>query len=452
MELLKGKATDMSKSEIVSTKQQRIAQLAREAKDMAMDLSHHMDLEWFREAYRRTRKDGAVGVDEQTAADYAKDLDENLQELINRAKSGTYRAPPVRRVHIPKEGKRNETRPLGIPTFEDKVLQRAALMALEPVYEQDFLDVSYGFRSGRSQHQALKALRNGLMELEGGYVIDLDIRRYFDSVDHRQIQQVFRQRVRDGVLRRLIGKWLNAGVMEEGRVTYPEEGVPQGGVISPLLSNIYLHEVLDTWFENQVKPRLQGRAFMVRFADDAVLVFEEEEDAWRVMDILPKRFARYGLQVHPDKSQLIRFVRPAIGNQRWDARGEQGRKNGTFNFLGFTHKWKATRRGGWAIHRNTAKDRRSRAVKKTAKWLRKNRHRPIAEQHARLTKMIQGHIAYYGVPGNITAIQQYIHEVMKRWRKWLTRRSHKAKRSWNWFNQLLERFPLPRPRLSGVQC
>jgi RNA-directed DNA polymerase len=247
----------MLKPTSVSTKQRRIAKLARQAPDMAMDLSHHMDLEWFEEAYRRTRKDGAVGVDGETAQAYAQDLQRNLQELIDRAKSGRYRAPPVKRVHIPK-GSGKETRPIGIPTFEDKVLQRAVAMALEPVYEQDFLDCSYGFRPKRSQHQALESLRKGLMELEGGYLIDLDIRRYFDTVDHRRIQQILRQRVRDGVIRRLIGKWLNAGVMEQRRVSYPEEGVPQGGVISPLLSNIYLHEVLDTWFEHQVKPRLMG--------------------------------------------------------------------------------------------------------------------------------------------------------------------------------------------------
>jgi RNA-directed DNA polymerase len=293
----------MLKPTSVSTKQRRIAKLARQAPDMAMDLSHHMDLEWFEEAYRRTRKDGAVGVDGETAQAYAQDLQRNLQELIDRAKSGRYRAPPVKRVHIPK-GSGKETRPIGIPTFEDKVLQRAVAMALEPVYEQDFLDCSYGFRPKRSQHQALESLRKGLMELEGGYLIDLDIRRYFDTVDHRRIQQILRQRVRDGVIRRLIGKWLNAGVMEQRRVSYPEEGVPQGGVISPLLSNIYLHEVLDTWFEHQVKPRLKGKAQMIRFADDAILAFERRDDAERVHRVLAERFESYGLTLHPDKTKL----------------------------------------------------------------------------------------------------------------------------------------------------
>lgn len=415
---------------------------------MAMDLSHHMDMPWFEQAYRRCRKKGAVGVDGQTAAEYEQNLQGNLQELINRAKSGTYRAPPVRRVYIPKEGKRNEKRPLGIPTIEDKVLQRAVVMALEPVFEQDFLDVSYGFRPGRSQHQGIKALREGLMRMGGGYVIDLDIRRYFDSVNHRQIQEIFRRRVRDGVLCRLIGKWLNAGIMEEERVWYPEDGVPQGGVISPLLSNIFLHEVLDTWFENQVKPRLRGKAFMVRFADDAVLVFEQERDAQRVMDVLPKRLAKYGLQVHEDKTNLVRFVRPAIGKQRWDARGERDRHNGTFNFLGFTFQWQKTRRGGWSVFCITAKDRRSRSLRKITLWLRNNRHRRITEQHQRLVQVIRGHIQYFGISGNIRAISNYVHEIERRWRKWLARRSRKAKHRWEWFNQLLKRFPLPRPHVS----
>lgn len=268
MEPSEGKATDMSKSEEVSTKQRRIAELAKEAPDMAMNLSHHMDMGWFEEAYRRTRKDGAVGVDGQSAEEYAENLERNLQDLIDRAKSGTYRAPAVRRKQIPKAGKKDETRPIGIPTFEDKVLQRAVAMALEPVYEQDFLPCSYGFRPGRSAHQAIGDLREGLTAMGGGYVIDLDIRKYFDSIDRGRLQEIFRQRVREGVLRRLVGKWLNAGVMEDGCLTRPEAGVPQGGVLSPMLSNIYLHEVLDSWFEDTVKPRMKGRAFLVRFADD----------------------------------------------------------------------------------------------------------------------------------------------------------------------------------------
>lgn len=437
MEPLKGKIMELSNSDMVSTKQQRIAKLAKEAPDMAMDLSHHMDLAWFKEAYRRTRKDGAAGIDERTAADYAQNLEENLQELINRAKSGRYRAPAVRRVHIPK-GSKGETRPIGIPTFEDKVLQRAVTMVLEPVVEQDFLDCSYGFRPGRSAHDALTSLREGLMAMGGGWLIDLDVQSYFDTVDHRQIQAIFRQRVRDGVLRRLIGKWLNAGVMQDGQVHYPEGGVPQGGVVSPLLSNIYLHEVLDQWFATEVKPRLGGRAFMVRYADDAVLVFERQDDAQRVMRVLPERFARYGLTVHPDKTRLVRFSRAPRGAPK-DQRPE------TFDFLGFTHYWSKSRKGNLVIKRKTASDRFSRATQRMSTWLRKVRHWPVAAQHEVLCKKLRGHNQYYGITGNGAALSRFLRAVSRLWRKWLATRSRTAKRTWDWFTGILERFPLPKP-------
>ena len=255
----------------ISTKLERIAKLAKQMPGTALrSLAHHIDIEWLREAYRRTRKDGAVGVDGQTAAEYAERLEENLQSLLNRAKSGDqYRAPPVRRVHIPK-GDGTKTRPIGIPTFEDKVLQRAVAMVLEAVYEQDFLDCSYGFRPGRGAHQALEAVWQHTMGMNGGWVLEADITKFFDEIDHTRLREVLSKRVCDGVLLRLIGKWLNAGVMEEGVIYHPESGTPQGGVISPLLANVFLHEVLDLWFEHEVKPRLKGRAALVRYADDCV--------------------------------------------------------------------------------------------------------------------------------------------------------------------------------------
>jgi RNA-directed DNA polymerase len=268
MKPLEGTMPGTPSPDPISTRQQRIALLARQSPQAALTtLAHHIDIDWLNEAYRRTRKDGAVGVDGQTAEDYAVDLEANLRSLLDRAKSGRYQAPPVRRVHIPK-GTGSETRPIGIPTFEDKVLQRAVTMVLEAIYEQDFLDCSYGFRPGRSAHQALDALWHRLMEVKGGCVLEIDIRKFFDTLDHRHLQAILRQRVRDGVLLRLIGKWLNAGVLEEGCVTHLEAGSPQGGVISPALANAYLHEVLDTWFEQTVKPRLKGRASLIRYADD----------------------------------------------------------------------------------------------------------------------------------------------------------------------------------------
>jgi len=427
----------------ISTKIERIAMLAKQSPQMAfMSLAHHIDLDWLVEAYRRTRKDGAVGVDGQTAEDYAANLEENLRSLLNRAKSGRYRAPAVRRVHIPK-GK-GETRPLGIPTFEDKVLQRAVLMLLEAVYEQDFLDCSYGFRRGRSPHDALDALRDQAMAMRGCWLLEVDLRKYFDTVDRGHLRDILRQRVRDGVLIRLIGKWLNAGVLEKGQLSYPEAGTPQGGVISPILANVYLHSVLDVWFEDVVKPRLRGRVFLVRFADDFVIGFELEEDARRVRAVLEKRFEKYGLRVHPDKTRLIDFRKP-LGQPRGGAGGNGG--PGSFDYLGFTHYWGATRRGRQVIWWKTATSRVARSIKSIATWCRANRHSRVTEQHKTLCAKLRGHYQYYGVTGNWRCLSGFLDAVEGVWRKWLDRRSQKRHMPWPRFKRLLRRYPLPPPRL-----
>ena len=300
--------TGTPRPETVYTKQQRIAELARNCPDMAFtNLAHHIDIDWLRKAYALTRKDGAVGVDGQTAEDYEINLKDNLQDLLNRAKSGTYVAPPVRRVHIPKAGSPNETRPLGIPTFEDKILQRAVLMVLEPVYETDFLDASHGFRPGRGAHGALDSLWKQAMNLGCRWIVDVDLRKFFDTIDHGHLREFLKRRVRDGVILRLIGKWLNAGVLEDGVHTTPEHGAPQGGVLSPLLSNLFLHYVLDQWFDQEVRPHLKGEAFLIRYADDFVIGVAREDDARRIMDVLPKRMSKYGLTVHPEKTRVVRF-------------------------------------------------------------------------------------------------------------------------------------------------
>lgn len=440
MEPLEGQAAESSSSSTVFTKLQRIAELARQQPPMALTtLAHHIDLEWLREAFRRTRKDGATGVDGQTAAEYAANLDANLALLLTRAKSGTYRAPPVRRVYIPK-GNGPETRPLGIPTFEDKVLQRAVLMLLEAVYEQDFLDCSYGFRPGRSAHQALEALWQQAMNMGGGWVLEIDIRKFFDRLDHSHLRAILRQRVRDGVVLRLIGKWLKAGVLESGCVQHPETGSPQGGVISPLLANIYLHEVLDTWFEQTVKPRLKGRASLIRYADDAVLLFTCEDDARRVLEVLPLRFGKYGLTLHPEKTRLVKF-RPPRGGSGAGRGGPSGR--GAFDLLGFTHFWCTSRKGSWVIRRQTARDRFTRALRAVAAWCRIHRHWPLRQQWQMLVWKLRGHYAYYGIPGNSPALSRFRYEVIRVWRKWLQRRSHAGRIPWaRW--ALLERiYPLP---------
>lgn len=435
---------ETSGSANISTKLDRIATLAKQAPEMAFTtLAHHIDLDWLREAYRRTRKDGATGVDGQTAAEYATDLESNLQSLLERAKSGAYRAPPVRRIHIPK-GDGTQTRPIGVPTFEDKVLQRAVAMLLEAVYEQDFLDCSYGFRPKRSAHQALERVQNEAMRMQGGWVLEVDIRSFFDTLDHAHLREFLHRRVRDGVLLRLIGKWLNAGVMEAGQKSSSEAGTPQGGVISPLLANVYLHEVLDTWFERDVMPRLQGRAHLVRYADDAVMLFAREEDARRVMDVLPKRFEKYGLALHPEKTRLVEFVRPTRRSSDDDDDGGPE----TFDLLGFTHFWGLSRKGKWIVKQRTARDRFSRAVKRIAAWCRLHMHEPVKWQWQILTTKVRGHYGYFGITGNYKALERFRDRIKDVWRRWLRRRSSSRVRiSLPTMNRLLERYPLPAPRI-----
>lgn len=428
-------------SEIVSTRQGRIASLARQAPQMGFtSLNHHIDLHWLREAHDRTRKDGAVGVDGQTAVDYAANPESNLQSLLDRAKSGTYWAPPVRRVHIPK-GMGQDTRPIGIPTFEDKVLQRAVAMVLEAVCEQDFYDCSYGFRPGRSAHQALDALWRQTMQMGGGWILEVDIRKFFDTLDHAHLRMLLQRRVRDGVLCRLIGKWLNAGVFEDGAVTHPDAGSPQGGVISPVLSNVYLHYVLDDWFEQDVKPRMKGQVFLIRYADDFVMGFSHEDDARRVMAVLSKRFGKYGLTIHPDKTRLIPFRRPPHRRPQ-DGTGNEPRP-GTFDLLGFTHFWSRSRKGNWVVKRKTARSRFTRSMQSIARWCRFNRHQPVAEQHRTLSQKLRGHFAYYGITGNAASLSRFRYEVTGIWRKWLSRRRRGGPLSWTRFAALLERYPLP---------
>jgi RNA-directed DNA polymerase len=430
-------------STTVCTRQQRIAELAQQAPQLGFTtLNHLIDRSWLYEAYLATRPDGAAGVDGQTCADFAANLPGNLQALEDRAKSGTYRAAPVRRVRIPK-GMGNETRPLGIPTFADKVLQRAVVMALEPIYEQDFLDCSYGFRPGRSAHQALQSLWDQTMAMGGGWILEVDIRKFFDTLDHAQLRALLQQRVRDGVLLRLISKWLHAGVLEDGCLTYPEAGTPQGGVISPLLANVYLHYVLDVWFEQQVKPCLKGRAFLIRYADDFVMGFACEEDARRVLEVLPKRFGKYGLTIHPDKTRLVPFGRPRATSRAPGGAGAPG----SFDLLGFTHYWGRSRRGVPVVKRRTSRSRLSRALRKIADWCRRHRHLPLREQQQTLGQKLRGHFAYYGITGNMEALQRFRHEVLRLWWQWLQRRTRGTRWVWSRFLAMLARYPLPAARV-----
>jgi RNA-directed DNA polymerase len=439
-ELPMGNTEGALKPDNVSTKQRRIAELARTNPKMVFtSLNHYLDEEWLRYAYDLTRKDGAVGIDGRTAADYEAHLEENLRDLLGRIKSGRYFAPPVRRAHIPKAD--GTMRPLGIPTFEDKVAQRAIVLLLEPLYEQDFAACSYGFRPGRSAHQALRNLRSFIMENGVRWVLDVDLRRYFDTISHGHLRSFLAQRVADGVVRKIIDKWLKAGVLDEGQLRRNDMGTPQGGVISPLLANIFLHYVLDEWFAKEVGPRMKRRHVLVRYCDDFVMAFEDFLDARRVFEVLGKRVGRFGLALHPDKTRMVdfRFLRP-------DGRHPLTQAT-TFDLLGFTHVWGKSRNGKNVVYQRTAKARYARALRSVHDWCKRYRHRPLVEQHERIGRMMQGHYAYYGITGNGRRLRWYAHQVEVTWRKWLSRRTRGNPIRWDRFMQILETHPLPRPRI-----
>jgi RNA-directed DNA polymerase len=428
----------------VCTRQQRIAQVARERpQEVFTSLNHYLDVEWFKAAYDRVKPDSAPGVDGQSWADYGKDLEKNLQSLLHRVKSGSYVAPPVKRVQIPKDGGK-ETRPIGMPTLEDKVLQRAVALLLEPIYEQDFKWFSYGFRPGRSAHEALASLWGQSMTHQIKWILDVDVRKYFDTLKHATLGQMLDLRVRDGVIRRLISKWLHAGVLERGCLSYPEDGTPQGGVISPMLANIYLHYVLDSWYLESVKPRMKGRTLLVRFADDFVLGFEHKEDAEKVYAVLFQRFEKYGLKLHEEKTRLVPFGQP---KGETDDSGGEGTPPGTFDFLGFTHYWGKTRKGGWVIRRRTSRKRLTRSLKAISQWCRKNLHQPLRVQVEALGRKLKGHFGYYGITGNYEALDRYREAVIGVWRKWLARRGGPQGMSWERMSRLLRFYYLPKARV-----
>lgn len=438
MDLLEGNTKEMPSSDYVSTKQQKIAELARSAPNMSfLSLNHHLTLKWLEEAYRLTRKNGATGIDGQTAEEFSRDLETNLRDLLDRAKSSSYFAPPVRRAYIPKDGPGQEVRPLGIPTFSDKLLQRAVSMLLEPIYEQDFLPCSYGFRPGRSPHDCIKDIHRTLFQWRGGYVIDADISGYFDSIDKAHLRAILDERVRDGVVRRLINKWLKAGVMEEGEVHYPETGTPQGGTISPLLSNVFLHNVLDQWFTSEVAPRMESSVQLFRFADDFIIVCRSKEDAERIMDVLPKRFERFGLALHPEKTTLLDFTRP---------RSDGGRPP-VFNFLGFTFYWGKSRKGRSTVKLKTRKERYKRSIRKLHELCRAIRHELVTEQRKSINRVLVGLYNYYGVSFNFEQLKRLQHKAERIWHYWLNRRSQKREMPWTRFNDLLRSFPLAEPAI-----
>jgi group II intron reverse transcriptase/maturase len=434
--------SDTKRSALISTQLRQIAEQAKEHPDRVFTtLIHRMDVDFLREAYQRLRKDGAPGLSGVTAKDYGKNLEANLAELHNRLRGKRYVAPLIKRVWIDKDG--GKKRPIGISEMEDKIVQKAVSMLMGAVYEQDFYPLSYGFREGRSAHQALGEIREQCMRHGIRWIYDADITGFFDNIERSWLRRFIRQRINDGGVLRLIGKWLNAGVMEGEQITYSDRGTPQGGVISPCLANVFLHYVLDEWFVREVKPRLRGHCFLVRFADDFVIGFQREDDARRVMEVLPKRFAKYGLEIHPEKSRLLAFGKPASENGA--TRGDS-----TFDFLGFTHYWARSRKGNWVIKRKTARKKVRKTVQALWTWCRNNRHKDLAKQHQILCSKLRGHFQYFGVRCNMRAMQAVLHHAQRGWKYWLHRRSSRNAMDWEKFAALLARLPLQAPRIVHV--
>jgi len=431
--------SDASTSGSMSPQLLKVVERARsEPEGRFHSLAHLIDVPALERAYHRMRNDAAVGVDGVTKEQYGQNLEENLRDLHARMKAKRYRHQPILRVHIPKA--RGKTRPIGISAFEDKIVQDAVREVLEAVYEQDFLDCSYGFRPGRSAHDAVRTLNRLAHRGKANWILEADVVSFFDSLDRNKLKEMLEIRVPDGSLLRLIGKCLHVGVLEGVERSAPETGTVQGSVLSPLLGNVYLHYALDCWFESRVKPRLRGQATLIRYCDDFVIAFEYQDDAQRVMDVLPRRLGHFGLTLHPDKTRLLPFRRPPQGQT-----GGKGRA--AFDFLGFTFYWARTRKGRWATFCKTRSASLRRFIQSVYDWCRRHRHLPVAAQHEALTRRIQGHFNYFAVNGNIRSLRYVTAAARRSWYKWLCRRSQRARLNWKRFADLLRDFPLPNPRI-----
>ncbi len=421
----------------ISQRLERIATQAREYPDMAFTtLAHHLDVAMLAHAFRSLNPQSAPGVDRVTWRTYKNNLETNLETLYEKLVNGTYCPQPVVRRLIPKGG--GKLRPLGLPALEDKIVAKAVAMLMEAIYEQDFCDFSYGFRRGRSPHQALQEVRQGLLGSRIGYVIDCDISAFFDNLQHDTLLAILRKRVNDGRVLEFIELWLKAGILDGKEMVFPEKGSPQGSVISPLLANVYLHEVLDTWFETVVQAHCRGKVVLYRYADDFVIGCEWEEDARRIKEVLPKRFAKYGLEINTEKTKLVDFGRPQ--------RSTSGRKPGTFSFLGFVHYWGKTWRGSYTIKRKTEGKRLRRTLGEFWRWCRDNRHRPLQEQYASLCAKLRGYYQYYGIRCNSQCLDLVYHTATRAWRYWLNRRGGR-KMTWRAFGRMMAAYPLLRPRI-----
>lgn len=427
-----------------STKCSELAKRARRYKGKRINtLFHLIDKEWLQEAWKRLRKSGAPGVSGQSAANYQENLESNLDNLLSRLRRGAYRAPPVRRVYIPKSD--GSKRPLGIPEIEDRLVQRAVSMLLSCIYEQDFLPISFGFRPNKGAHDAVETVRHTVNTKEVSWVLDADIAKFFDEMDHSWMMKFLSHRIADKMILRLIAKWLKAGVMEDGKLVRASTGSPQGGVISPLLANIYLHYVLDLWTAKVVPRYLKGSIWMVRYADDVLFLFRYKHDAEKYKVGLEKRLAKFGLRLNNQKSKLCMFGRFADQTQK---HRELPRE--TFNFLGFTFfNWKS-KQGKYIVGVKTAKERLASSMARVSAYLKENRHKPLSVQSIYLNYMLTGHYNYFGVSGNIYQVSRFHNHVRKTWKRQLCKRSQRAHISVPKFLRILERYPLKLPHLPRV--
>jgi len=426
--------------ERVPTSVERVGQRAKDKETRFTNLMCHIKVPLLKEAYFRLRKAAAPGVDGVTWQQYGEHLDANLTALQDRVHRGSYHPQPVRRVHIPKGDGR--TRPLGIPALEDKVLQQAVRMVIEPIYERSFLGFSYGFRPGRSQHQALDALAVAIGK-KVNWVLDADIRAFFDMVDHAWMQRFLEHRIGDRRLIRLLMKWLKAGVIEDAELHEVESGTPQGGVISPLMANIYLHYVFDLWVHAWRRKHASGDVYVVRYADDVVLGFKNDQDARVMHKLLCERLAQFGLELNQEKTRLLAFGRFA-----WDRIARLGRKKPeTFDFLGFTHICVCDKHGFRLLRRTSRKKRRAKIVE-LHQELRRRRHASLAQTHVWLSSVLRGHYNYYGVPGNERGLRTFRANLRHAWYRQLSRRSQRARLSVKQMKRIEERFLLPKPEIT----
>lgn len=426
----------------MQTKLDLLSDIARRRKDVRIEnVACLLNEENLKECFGLLKKGKATGVDGVTLEEYEVNLDENLRGLVERMKRQAYKPQPVRRTYIPKAN--GKMRPLGIPAIEDKIVQKGMTRILEAVYEADFLDCSYGFRPNRSPHQALKQLNKIIMTQPINHIIDADIKGFFDHVDHGWMRKFLEHRISDTNFDRLIYRFLRNGYMEEGKKYDVEKGTPQGGIISPVLANIYLHYVLDLWLEKVIKSESRGTVEMVRYADDFVICVQYKDDAEKILEKLKDRLGKFGLELAEDKTRCIEFGRFAKQNAQ-----AKGTKPATFNFLGFTHYIDQTRTGKYKLGRKTDRNKLTAKRKALNEWLKSARNRmPLQELWKTLRAKLTGHFRYYGVSGNFRSMARYRWEAVRLIMKWLNRRSQKKSFNWETFRRYMEKYPLPKPAI-----